>query len=820
MKPDEIRQSGRLEMKTMTSSLVRWIGFFITVALATAGFVDGMSAAAANAATPQTSGAVQVSVGYSVDCGLRTDTTITCWGAMSNVSPPTTSGWTSIAVGSGDACAVKSGAVDCWGSSNIFGQLTPPAGVFSSVTPGGNYFCGLQTNGDVACWGDTPAATPSDAFSSVDASGDHVCGVVTSDHSAECWGSNFEGEASPPSGTTFLSVSAGTDSSCGVRTNDQVACWGGTAGWIVPTDTFSSVSVGGQFACGVKVTNKAIACWGLDDGRNNLSAPSGTFTSVSSGASSSCGARTDNTVVCWGNSVLGQTLPPASGFASTSLGQDHYCGLRIDGTAKCWGVGGSPSQAVPAPSGGFLSIESGPNGGDGEGFSCGLRTNLTVSCWGSVVAPPTGTFLTPSAATPDPLSVGAYGGMCGIRPDHSVTCWGVNAGSPGSALVDWVSVGAGYTCAVKHSDHTLECSGSIFQSTVAQPSGTFRSVSAGPWHACAVRTNQTVACWGQNDNGESTPPPDTFLSVSAGFNQSCGLTTSHTIECWGNDASGEAPSPSGTFSSVSAGQWTLSSSGAGTCGVHTDGVFQCWGTIATTGGPIGPGVAVPKMGISNASVVEGASGTRPLRLTVSLGSPTLVPVSATYSTANGTATAGSDYVAKTSTVTIPAGVTSVVLPITVNGDSTNEGNETFSVTLSNVSRAANLGRATGIGTILNDDPPAAGLRVAVGDGSVMEGRTGTRAMFFTVSLSKPAPGAVSVKYATHDGTAHSSGDYLFKSGSVTIAKGATSTQVAITVNGDGTVEPNETFTVKLSSPTGSAALLGRSTGTGTILNDD
>jgi hypothetical protein len=373
---------------------------------------------------------------------------------------------------------------------------------------------------------------------------------------------------------------------------------------------------------------------------------------------------------------------------------------------------------------------------------------------------------------------------------------------------------------VQHTLHTLQCSGSFVSSpSIPQPGGTFRSVAVSLDHACAVHTDQTVACWGDNTYQESSPvPSDKFLAVSVGHNaggetpaDSCGLrATDHQLECWGTFGnSGEATPPSGTFSSLGDG-----------CAVRTDTVFQCWGPELAIGGPVGPGVTVPYMAIGNASVVEGNSGQRSLRFTVSLGSPALVPVSATYSTANATATSGSDYATKTGTVTIPAGATSVALLITVNGDTTKEAGETFSVNLSNVSSAATLGRATGIGTILNDDPPALGLRVAAGDGSVMEGRTGTRAMFFTVSLSKPAPGAVSVNYATHDGTAHFSGDYLTKTGTVTIAKGATSTRVFITVKGDGSVEPNETFTVTLSSPTGSAAQLGRSTGTGTILNDD
>jgi len=75
---------------------------------------------------------------------------------------------------------------------------------------------------------------------------------------------------------------------------------------------------------------------------------------------------------------------------------------------------------------------------------------------------------------------------------------------------------------------------------------------------------------------------------------------------------------------------------------------------------------------------------------------------------------------------------------------------------------------------------------------------------------------VTVNYATANGTASSSSDYVGKSGTVTFSAGTAS--ITVTINGDNTRESNETFLVNLSVP--SNATLARTAATVTILNDD
>ncbi len=121
--------------------------------------------------------------------------------------------------------------------------------------------------------------------------------------------------------------------------------------------------------------------------------------------------------------------------------------------------------------------------------------------------------------------------------------------------------------------------------------------------------------------------------------------------------------------------------------------------------------------------------------------------------------------------------------------------------------------------------------VSVGDQSMLEGDAGMHTMTFPVTLSMPAATTVTVQYAVRGitatgGTSSAPGvDFLLKNGTVTFkpntttGKTPTKINVTVTVYGDTNAEPDETFGVTLSNPTGGYTL-GRNVGTGTILNDD
>jgi hypothetical protein len=118
------------------------------------------------------------------------------------------------------------------------------------------------------------------------------------------------------------------------------------------------------------------------------------------------------------------------------------------------------------------------------------------------------------------------------------------------------------------------------------------------------------------------------------------------------------------------------------------------------------------------------------------------------------------------------------------------------------------------------DQTSAGLpTLSIADSSHKEGSTGGTTPFrFAVTLSAASATPVMFHIATADGTATAPGDYASVSKNVKFKPGTTSRKIAIAVVADLVAEPNETFTVQLSSPTG--ATIADGTGTGTIRNDD
>jgi endoglucanase len=115
-------------------------------------------------------------------------------------------------------------------------------------------------------------------------------------------------------------------------------------------------------------------------------------------------------------------------------------------------------------------------------------------------------------------------------------------------------------------------------------------------------------------------------------------------------------------------------------------------------------------------------------------------------------------------------------------------------------------------------PDVVAPAVSIADTSLTEGDTGQNPLSFTVTLDKASTETVSVQYATSNGTATAGVDYVASTGTVTFAPGVTSQQVQVNSVGDAVVEPNETFTVQLSNPSG--VTIADGTATGTIVNDD
>ena len=115
----------------------------------------------------------------------------------------------------------------------------------------------------------------------------------------------------------------------------------------------------------------------------------------------------------------------------------------------------------------------------------------------------------------------------------------------------------------------------------------------------------------------------------------------------------------------------------------------------------------PVVSIGSAMAIEGGSGWRWMTFTLTLSAAAAQPVTVRWSTANGTAVAGRDYVRAAGAVTFAAGQLTQTLRVAVIGDRLREVNETFRVALASPSGARLSDTAwLGIGTILDDDTAA------------------------------------------------------------------------------------------------------------------
>ncbi len=249
----------------------------------------------------------------------------------------------------------------------------------------------------------------------------------------------------------------------------------------------------------------------------------------------------------------------AVSFASVAIGGWHGCGLTFAGAADCWGSNGS--------------------GEVGNGDSTDVSAPAAV----------TGAHVFTMVSAGFSHSCGLVGG--------AAYCWGANADG---------QLGTGAITGPQNCNSLVpgsDCS----TSPVAVTGGfTFRVVSAGGEHTCAVTTTGLAYCWGLNTYGQlgggSASGPQTcgtagdcsgspvavaggfsFVGVSAGAYHTCGLTTAGVAYCWGRNREGELGSgdtvDSRTPVPVSGGLTfaALSAGGYHTCGLTPAGKAYCWG---------------------------------------------------------------------------------------------------------------------------------------------------------------------------------------------------------------------------------------------------
>ncbi len=227
----------------------------------------------------------------------------------------------------------------------------------------------------------------------------------------------------------------------------------------------------------------------------------------------------------------------------------------------------------------------------------------------------------------------------------------------------------------------------------------------------------------------------------------------------------------------------------------------------------------PQVSISNAEVQEGDSGSVDMVFNISMDVAGIGDITMDYSTSDISARSGEDYTQGNGNLTIPEGDTSAEIRVSVNGDTTPEGDETFSIGLTNLSANARFEKDTALGTIRTDELP----QVSISSASIDEGNSGQRQLSFSVTLSHPTVATTTINYQTVDiGSATAGDDFVpVANGSITIAQGDTQGTIPITINGDTIDEPDETFEVTLTAVSANAELNpSATTALGTIRNDD
>jgi hypothetical protein len=226
---------------------------------------------------------------------------------------------------------------------------------------------------------------------------------------------------------------------------------------------------------------------------------------------------------------------------------------------------------------------------------------------------------------------------------------------------------------------------------------------------------------------------------------------------------------------------------------------------------------------SPAAVVEGNS----ILFTVSLSEKSSKTISVDYSTVDGSALAGSDFIAVSDTLVIPPNTASeTITVVTLDDPYDEEDEETFTVELSNPDNAElDPDHSIGTGAILDNDPPPV---LSIDDQTVLEGNIGTKDMIFTVSLNQQSQRQVTIRFRISttgipdDEKATEFVDF-FVVGSVSqliFAPGVIEKTITVRVIGDTLDEKDEYFYIELYDATNATISETNGKGKGTIEDDD
>lgn len=240
-------------------------------------------------------------------------------------------------------------------------------------------------------------------------------------------------------------------------------------------------------------------------------------------------------------------------------------------------------------------------------------------------------------------------------------------------------------------------------------------------------------------------------------------------------------------------------------------------TVTLTSDDQPPPAGAVQFGQGTYSASEGG-GSFVVTVTRTAGSAGAASVA--YATANGSASAGQDYTATSGTLNWTDGdSTAKTISIPILNDTLDEVLETIGLSLSNPTGVTLGAQGTALLQILDDDdPPPSGNTNIEFDSSLYDTREdyGWRSIYIQRNGDYSQPG--SVAFTTVNGSAVAGADYVGRTGVVSFAAGERLKKIDIRILNDSAIEPTETLTVELSSPTG--GVLGQRATTTIRIADD
>ena len=171
---------------------------------------------------------------------------------------------------------------------------------------------------------------------------------------------------------------------------------------------------------------------------------------------------------------------------------------------------------------------------------------------------------------------------CALKTDGTAYCWGSNRdGQLGTIQSDTV-------CGVGNNRYPCTLVPRRIDSNL-----TFRSISAGLRHTCAIGTDRQAYCWGANADGQvadfassgpaivQIPSSLPFSQISAGATHTCAVRSDGALYCWGANDRGQLGNSSVTNGTVrvflGAPAASVSAGEERTCARTTSGIVSCWG---------------------------------------------------------------------------------------------------------------------------------------------------------------------------------------------------------------------------------------------------